>query len=100
VFVNVAGGIKIVEPASDLGVVAAIWSSFNNRSLDHETIFIGEVGLTGEVRAVQGVDVRLKEASKMGFTRAVVPKSNLKQKPSAKIEVTGISHVEELLKVL
>lgn len=100
VFVNVAGGIKIVEPASDLGVVAAIWSSFNNRSLDHETIFIGEVGLTGEVRAVQGVDVRLKEAAKMGFTRAVVPKSNLKQKPPAKLEATGISHVEELLKVL
>jgi len=100
VFLNVAGGMKIVEPASDLGVVAAIHSSFHNRSLDHETIFIGEVGLTGEVRAVQGVDVRLKEAEKMGFTRAVIPKASLKSKSGAKIDTHGVAHVEDLLKVL
>jgi DNA repair protein RadA/Sms len=108
VFLNVAGGIKIVEPASDLGVIASIYSSFNNQSLDHETILIGEVGLTGEVRAVQGVDVRLKEAEKMGFIRAIIPQANLKSTRSTssgqelpmKIEVKGISHVEELLKIL
>lgn len=100
VFLNVAGGIKIVEPASDLAVVAAIHSSFHNRPLDHETIFIGEVGLTGEVRAVQGVDVRLKEAEKMGFTRAIVPKSSLKGKMPSKLDVHGVAHVEELLRVL
>lgn len=100
VFLNVAGGIKIVEPACDVGVVAAIHSSFHNRALDHETIFIGEVGLTGEVRAVAGVDVRLKEAEKMGFKRAIAPKASLKSKTAAKIEVHGIAHVEDLLKVL
>lgn len=100
VFLNVAGGIKIVEPASDLGVIAAIHSSFHNRPLDHETVFIGEVGLTGEVRAIQGVDVRLKEAEKMGFTRAVVPKASLKSKQTTKIDAQGVAHVEDLLKLL
>jgi DNA repair protein RadA/Sms len=100
VYLNVAGGIKIVEPASDLGVVASVYSSFHNRPLDHETVLIGEVGLTGEVRAVQGVDMRLKEAEKMGFTRAVIPKANLKSKFPSKLEVHGVGHVEELLRLL
>ncbi len=100
VFLNVAGGIKIVEPASDLGVIASIYSSFNNQPLDHETILIGEVGLTGEVRAVQGVDMRLKEAEKMGFTRAIIPQANLKSKLPSKLDVQGIDHVEELLKLI
>ena len=100
IFLNVAGGIKIVEPASDLGVISAINSSFANRPVDPETIVIGEVGLTGEVRAVLGCDIRLKEAEKMGFKRAVVPKSNLKSKIPAKMDVVGVTSVEQCLQTL
>ncbi|MFH0798601.1 MAG: DNA repair protein RadA [Pseudomonadota bacterium] len=100
IFVNVAGGIRITEPAADLGVVAAIDSSFRNRPLDHETVVIGEVGLAGEIRAVMGVEMRIKEAGKMGFRRAIVPKSNLKSKVPTKMEVFGVSTVSECLKFL
>jgi len=100
IFLNVAGGIKIVEPASDLGVISALNSSFTNRPVDPETIVIGEVGLTGEVRAVLGCDIRLKEAEKMGFKRAVVPKSNLKSKIPAKMDVVGVTSVDQCLQTL
>jgi DNA repair protein RadA/Sms len=97
IFLNVAGGIKIVETSCDLGAVAAIYSSFRNKPLNHETIIVGEVGLTGEVRAVMGVDLRVKEAEKMGFKRAIVPQANLKSKLSSKLEVIGVSDVEALM---
>ena len=100
IFLNVAGGIKINEPASDLGVIAAINSSFKNQPLDHETVVIGEVGLAGEIRAVMGIETRLKEAEKMGFKRAIVPKSNLKTMFPSKLEIFGTSNVEECLKML
>lgn len=100
IFLNVAGGIKIIEPATDLGVIAAINSSHQNRAVDPETILIGEVGLAGEVRAVLGCDIRLKEAEKMGFKRAIVPKSNLKSKIPAKMDVIGVTSVEQCLQTL
>ena len=73
VFVNVAGGIKVIEPAADLGVVAAMASSYQDRPVDPKAVFLGEVGLAGEVRGVSRLDVRLREASKLGFTTAVLP---------------------------
>jgi DNA repair protein RadA/Sms len=100
IFVNVAGGIKINEPAADLGVIAAINSSFRNSPIDHETVVIGEVGLAGEIRAVMGIETRIKEAQKMGFRRAIVPKSNLKTKFPSKLEIFGASSVEECLKMI
>lgn len=100
IFVNVAGGIRINEPASDLGVIAAINSSYKNRPIDHETVVIGEVGLAGEIRAVMGIEMRLKEAEKMGLKRAVVPKSNLKSKMPTKMEIFGTSSVSECLRLL
>lgn len=100
IFVNVAGGIRITEPAADLGVIAAISSSFNNRPLDHETVVIGEVGLAGEIRAVMGIELRLKEAEKMGFKRVIVPKSNLKSKLPTKLEVFAAPSVSECLRIL
>lgn len=100
IFMNVAGGIRINEPAADLGIVAAIDSSFKNRPLDHETVVVGEVGLAGEIRAVMGVDMRIKEAEKMGFKRAIVPKSNLKSKIPSKMEIFGVSNVSECLRLL
>lgn len=73
VFVNVVGGVKIAEPAADLGVVAAVASNVKNRPIPPETVLLGEVGLGGEVRAVRQLEQRLKEAAKLGFSRAVVP---------------------------
>ncbi len=77
VFVNIAGGIKITETAADLAVVAAILSSFRNRPISEETIFIGEVGLTGDIREVMMLDNRLKEAANQGFTKAIIPSKPL-----------------------
>ena len=100
IFLNVAGGIRISEPAADLGVIAAVDSSFKNRPLDHQTVVIGEVGLAGETRAVMGVEARIKEAEKMGFKRAILPRSNLKSKLPTKMEIFGVLSVEECLKLL
>jgi len=100
IFLNVTGGIRITEPAADLSVIAAVNSSFQNRPVDHETVVVGEVGLTGEIRAVMGVEMRLREAEKMGFRRAIVPKSNLKAKIPKKLEVFGVSSVSECLRLL
>lgn len=72
-YVNIAGGIKITEPAIDLGIAMAIVSSFRNRSIDNKMIAIGEVGLSGEVRAVSQIQVRVQEAKKLGFTTCVIP---------------------------
>ena len=73
VFVNISGGIKIAETAADLAVIAAILSSFRNRILNSETIFLGEVGLTGDIRDIHMLENRLKEAQSQGFKKAIVP---------------------------
>jgi DNA repair protein RadA/Sms len=80
IFVNLAGGIKITEPALDLGVATAIASSFQNRSVDPELVLLGEIGLTGEVRTVMQLDARLIEARRLGFKRCIVPHSAKKAK--------------------
>lgn len=73
VFINVTGGLRVVEPAADLGVAVAIASSSSGIPLDPSTVYIGEVGLAGEVRGVQGLERRLQEAARLGFARAVIP---------------------------
>ena len=80
IFVNLAGGIKITEPALDLGVAAAIASSFQDRPIDAELILLGEIGLTGEVRTVMQLEARLIEARRLGFKRCIVPHSAKKAK--------------------
>ena len=80
IFVNLAGGIKITEPALDLGVAAAIASSFQNRPIDAELVLLGEIGLTGEVRTVMQLEARLIEARRLGFKRCIVPHSAKKLK--------------------
>jgi len=80
IFVNLAGGIKITEPALDLGVAAAIASSFQNRPIDTELVLLGEIGLTGEVRTVMQLEARLIEARRLGFKRCIVPHSAKKAK--------------------
>jgi len=101
IFINVAGGIRVEEPAVDLGVVAAMASSFLDRPVDSRTVILGEVGLTGEVRAVSQIEVRVKEAARLGFSRCVVPKTNAKQLTKiGKMEVCAISSLKELLENL
>ncbi len=97
VFVSIAGGLRINEPAIDLAILLAIASSFRNLTLPSDLIVIGEVGLGGEVRSVPRIEARIKEAIQMGFTRAVVPKKNLKSLKSyaQKIRLTGVERVEE-----
>jgi DNA repair protein RadA/Sms len=77
IFVNVAGGIKVTEPAADLAICAAIISSFKEKTLAKKAVFIGEVGLLGEVRRVRGLEKRTKEAKKLGFEK-VYSADNLK----------------------
>ncbi|HQM91550.1 MAG TPA: DNA repair protein RadA, partial [Syntrophales bacterium] len=78
IFVNVAGGVKLAEPAADLGVVAAVASSFLDRSIDPKTVVFGEVGLTGEIRGINQMEVRIREAARMGFARCVLPRTQLR----------------------
>jgi DNA repair protein RadA/Sms len=98
-YLNVAGGFKLDEPAADLGVVAAIASSFKNKAVDTSTVFFGEVGLTGEVRSVSQMDKRITESHRMGFKRCIVPKLNKSNVPDCKneMEIVMISTVEQAL---
>lgn len=97
VFINAVGGVKIGEPAVDLAVLLSIVSSLKNKPLDSKLIVFGEVGLAGEVRPVQGGQVRLKEAAKLGFTKAIVPKANMPKQSIAGIEVVGVERLEQAL---
>ena len=101
VFVNVAGGIAIDEPAADLGIVAAIASSFRNLSIDEQTAVFGEVGLAGEVRATSQASVRVREAYAMGFRRCVIPQGNVSGLDyDDGIEVIGVRNVADALEAL
>ncbi len=101
IFINVAGGVRVDEPAVDLGIVAAMASSFLDRPIDSRTVILGEVGLTGEVRAVSQMEVRVKEAARLGFSRCLVPNTNAAQLTKmAKMEVCAISTLAELLENL
>jgi len=95
VFVNIAGGIKITETAADLAVIAAILSSFRNRPLSEETIFLGEVGLTGDIRDIQQLDLRLKEAAGQGFTKGIVPAKPLQKSPLKTFVVDDVEKIVE-----
>ncbi len=99
-YLNVVGGLKIDEPAIDLGIVVALVSSMQNRPIMDDVIILGEVGLTGEVRTISFLEKRLIEAEKMGFRTAVVPAGNLKRNQQYPLEVRGVSHVSEALRVI
>lgn len=100
VFVALAGGLKIAEPAIDLGILLAIASSFSNRSIPSDVVVMGEVGLGGEVRGISRIETRLKEAIHMGFRKCVLPKKNLKGlSPSLadKIQLIGVELVDQAI---
>jgi len=100
-YVNVVGGIKIDEPACDLGIVAAVASSFRNAAVAAGTVLVGEVGLTGEVRAVSQIDKRISEAARLGFRHCMVPSGNMKLLRQIKtpegIEIKAVENVHEML---
>lgn len=100
-YINVAGGMKINEPALDLGIVMAIISSYKNISIDDDTIAFGEVGLSGEVRAVNMADRRVSEALKLGFKRCIIPAVSMEIAKDIKgIEIIGIKNIQDLVKYL
>lgn len=101
VFVNIVGGLKIIEPAVDLGIISTVASSVREIPIDPKTFVFGEVGLSGEIRAVAQAEARLKEASKIGFKKAIIPLGNTdKLKTYKGLEVTGVKDVEECLSVI
>lgn len=101
VFVNVVGGLKITEPSSDLAVIAAIVSSFRDIPLPEGLIIFGEVGLSGEIRAISQTELRLKEASRIGMERAIIPRSNLERlKEKSNLKIQGVRSINELIEII
>ncbi|HED38105.1 MAG TPA: DNA repair protein RadA, partial [Ignavibacteria bacterium] len=97
VFINMAGGVKIYEPAIDLAVCCSIASSLSNKLIDNNTVVIGEVGLGGEVRSVGNIDKRIREAEKLGFEKVILPKSNFNGLKSKSIKLVGVGNIQETL---
>ena len=101
IYLNIVGGIKINEPAIDLGIILAVCSSYKNISIPKEVVAIGEVGLTGEVRAINLIEKRLNEAEKLGFKCCIIPKTNKKLlKENYKLDIIGVSDISEAVKYL
>jgi DNA repair protein RadA/Sms len=100
VFVNAVGGVRISEPAADLAVMLAITSSLRGKALPKGFIAFGEVGLAGEVRPAPRGQERLKEAAKLGFTVAVVPKANAPKKPIAGLTIHAVERVDEAMQIV
>lgn len=101
IFINVAGGIRVDEPAVDLGIVAAIISSFLDKPIDRNLVLFGEVGLAGEVRSVNNPELRIKEAIKLGFSRCITAKSSFEQiSLTSPMKVIGIESIQQLYELL
>jgi DNA repair protein RadA/Sms len=100
VFVNVVGGVRVMETAADLAVLAAALSSIRNRPLGKDLVVFGEVGLAGEVRPVQRGEARIREAAKLGFKRVLIPAANMPKKPEAGIELLPVRRLSEALELL
>ncbi len=97
IFLNVAGGVKLNEPAADLGMVVAVASSHLDKAVEPHSLILGEVGLAGEVRGITQPEMRVKEAAKFGFTRCILPAGNLKQVKVKGMELIGVRSVEEAM---
>ena len=101
IFLNIAGGIRIDEPALDLGVICALASSITEKTISSTTVVCGEVGLAGEVRAVSQVDMRSREAERLGFKRFIMPRSNKERLTwKSELEIIGVATVTELLEAV
>lgn len=101
VYLNVVSGLKINEPAIDLGIIAATVSSFKNLPIEKDTVVLGEVGLTGEIRSVNLIEKRLKETEKLGFKKCIIPESNKKLlKENYKLDIIGVKNINEAMRAL
>jgi len=101
IFINVAGGMKVDEPAVDLGIVASMASSFLDKPIDKGTVVFGEVGLAGEVRGISQMDVRIKEAARMGFVRCIMPQTSSRNvSAEKKMECIRVNSLKKLLEYL
>jgi len=100
VYLNVAGGLRITEPAADLAVAAALVSAFRDIPFPQDAVIFGEIGLSGEVRAVSQRDARLKEAAKLGFAEAIVPQARKSKKGSSALSLETVRHLTELSALL
>ncbi len=100
VFVNVVGGVKVLETSADLALLLAVVSSLRNQPLPHDLVIFGEVGLSGEIRPVPSGQERIREAAKHGFRRAIVPKSNMPKSAIEGMEVIGVTKLSEALDAL
>ncbi len=100
VFVNVAGGLSLDEPAADLAVAAAVASSWTDRAIDPKIAIFGEIGLAGEIRAVPHADIRLREAAALGFARCVIPARNAERAEASGVGVVGVEDVHQALEAL
>lgn len=101
IFVNVAGGLKVDEPAADLGIVSAMMSSFLNRPVDRNLVVFGEVGLAGEIRGVSQPDLRIREAKKLGFSRCLLSRNNFEgANQPGDMELGGVESIQELYELL
>ena len=98
-YVNVAGGMKVNEPALDLAIVTALLSSYSNKALGEKTIVFGEVGLTGEIRGVSQAEQRAAEAAQLGYEKIILPKVNLKSVSRSGLQLVGVSHITELIRL-
>jgi DNA repair protein RadA/Sms len=97
IFVNVAGGLRVDEPAADLGIVSAMMSSFLDRPLSRDLVVFGEVGLAGEVRGVNQPEMRLNEAQKLGFSHGIVPRTSLEGlKSPSRMRISGVGSIQDL----
>ena len=102
IFVNIAGGVRIDEPAIDLAIATGIYSSFKDIPIDSESVVLGEIGLSGEIRTISYIEKRLNEAIKLGFKKIIIPKNNLKSlKISTQdIEIIGVERIKEAIDLL
>jgi len=100
VFINAVGGVKIAEPAADLAVLLAIHSSMRNKPLPKRLVAFGEVGLAGEIRPAPRGQERLREAAKLGFTVAMIPKANAPKQPVERLKVIAVDRIEEAMNLI
>ncbi len=101
VYLNIVGGIRVNEPAIDLGIILSAASSYKNKPISQDVVVIGEVGLTGEIRSVNMIEKRIKEVEKMGFKKCIIPESNKKVlKEDFKLDIIGAKNIGDAMSVL
>jgi len=100
IFLNIAGGTRVNEPACDLSIIMAVYSAYRNMPVGNDTVVIGEVGLSGEIRAVSYMEKRVAEAEKLGFKTCIIPRANLKNLSAGRTDLIGVAKLKEAMEVI